>query len=94
MCDYWIDVFFTGASFSHVASVAGYPDLPRWTFLRPYRNDLLLYGSQPSSGSVDIQVSEFTYRLSNSQYQLSEIGYINHTSFTLQCYAVTLRVYR
>lgn len=40
----------------HSASVVGYPDIPRWNFIKPYRNDVLLYGSYPTSETVEIQV--------------------------------------
>ncbi|OQR77831.1 protein disulfide-isomerase TMX3-like [Tropilaelaps mercedesae] len=65
--------FVQGSSFSHVASVAGYPDLPRWTFLRPHKNDLLLYGSQPNSGPVNIQIistNQQTFDVKIRQLQL------------------------
>ncbi|XP_022657989.1 uncharacterized protein LOC111249012 isoform X2 [Varroa destructor] len=53
--------------------VVGYPDLPRWTFLRPHKEDLLLYGSQPNSGLVNIQIistDQQTFYVNIRQLQL------------------------
>ncbi|XP_028967681.1 uncharacterized protein LOC108864448 [Galendromus occidentalis] len=61
-------------SVEHAASVVGYPDLPRWNFIKPHKDDLLLYGSYPENDTLDVQIistDQETFESTDRRFQLN-----------------------